>query len=189
MTPESAAIRDAELMVEASAGSAGCIDAFGELYDRYSARAYRLALSVCDDDGHAQDAVHDAFISIWRDRASYDARRGTVATWLLTTVRNRAIDITRRSGNRPPPWVSDGFLEARTAPDDVCEQALRSDEGRRVRASLALLPEAQQEVIVLALYGQLTHLEIAAHLGLPEGTVKGRMRLGLQKLRANLEAA
>jgi len=186
MSKESPEIRDSELMVKASAGS---VDAFGELYDRFSARAYRLALSVCHDDGRAQDAVHDAFVSIWKNRASYTAQRGTVATWLLTTVRNRAIDITRRSANRPAPRVSDQFLEARPAPDDVCEQVLRSDEAQRLRASLAVLPDAQQEVIVLAFYGHLTHLEIAAHLGLPEGTIKGRMRLGLKKLRANLEAA
>ncbi|MDQ6804672.1 MAG: sigma-70 family RNA polymerase sigma factor, partial [Actinomycetota bacterium] len=122
MTRESAAVRDGQLMIEASAGS---VDAFGELYDRHSARAYRLALSVCHDDGRAQDAVHDAFVSIWKNRASYDARRGTVATWLLTAVRNRAIDITRRSGNRPANLVSDDHLERRPAPDDVCEQALR----------------------------------------------------------------
>jgi len=186
MTRELAAIRDRELIVEASAGS---VDAFGELYDRYANRAYRLALSVCHDEGRAQDAVHDAFVSMWQNRASYEAQRGTVATWLLTTVRYRAIDITRLSGNRPTRWVSDDRLEDRPAPDDVFEEALRSDEAERLRASLALLPVTQQEVIILAFYGQLSHTEIAVHLGLPEGTIKGRMRLGLQKLRASLEAA
>ncbi len=184
MTRESVTLGDRELVVEVSAGS---VDAFGELYERYSARAYRLALSVCHDQGRAQDAVHDAFLSIWKYRASYNAQRGTVATWLLMTVRHRAIDITRLSGNRPSHLVSDDHLEHRPAPDDVCEQALRSDEARRLRASLALLPDTQQEVIILAFYGQLTHVEIAAHLGVPEGTVKGRMRLGMDKLRANID--
>ncbi|MDQ6776922.1 MAG: sigma-70 family RNA polymerase sigma factor [Actinomycetota bacterium] len=183
MTPESMAPGDRKLMAEASTGS---VDAFGELYDRYSARAYRLALSVCHDHGRAQDAVHDAFLSIWKNRASYSAQRGTVATWLLTTVRYRAIDITRRSGNRPTPRVSDEVLENRPAPDDVYEQALRSDETQRLQASLALLPDTQQEVIILAYYGQLSHTEIATRLRLPVGTVKGRMRLGMDKLRVNI---
>ena len=185
MTPRSPELTDGELMAEASAGSAL---AFSELYDRYSDRAYRLALSVCRDEGRAQDAVQDAFLSVWRTRSSYCEERGTVAVWLMTAVRYRAIDIIRRAEHRTTRCFTSDHFEQQPAADDVCEDTLAREEARRLRTSMALLPEAQQEVITLAFYGQLTHTEIAAHLGLPEGTVKGRMRLGMQKLRASLES-
>ena len=185
MTPRSPELSDGELMAETSEGSAL---AFSELYDRYSDRAYRLALSVCRDEGRAQDAVQDAFLSIWRNRSSYREERGTVAAWLMTAVRYRAIDVIRRAEHRTTRCFTNGHFEQQPAPEDVCEETLTREEARRLRTSMALLPDAQQEVITLAFYGQLTHTEIAAHLGLPEGTVKGRMRLGMQKLRASLES-
>lgn len=186
MTSDALTEADHELMAHASRGS---VEAFGKLYDRYGDRAYRVALSVCRDVGRAQDAVQDAFVSIWCNRASYRGQRGTVAAWLLTVVRYRAIDLERRNGKHAARWANDELLDRLAATDDVCAQALRRDDAERLRASLALLPDPQQEVITLAFYGQLSHAEIAARLGLASGTVKGRMRLGMQKLRASLEQA
>ncbi len=179
------ALRDEQLMAHAQAGA---VDAFGELYDRYSARAYRVALSVCRDHDRAQDAVQDAFLAVWKSRASYQTHRGTVAAWLLSSVRHRAIDVARHNARQISRCAGDDDrAEDRPAIDDVCEQVIQRDDAAALHAMLARLPDAQQEVITLAFYGQLSHTEIATHLGLPAGTVKGRMRLGLQKLQAGIE--
>jgi RNA polymerase sigma-70 factor, ECF subfamily len=178
------AAQDRRLMSDVDAGS---LEAFAQLYDRYCHRAYRLAFSVCRDDGRTHDAVQDAFLSIWKAPASYSAHRGTVAAWLLTVVRHRAIDLMRRDARCEVGPTGGDLLELWSGPEDVTEGAIRRDDARSLRASLAELPEVQQEVIALAFYGQLSHTEIAAQLQLPAGTVKGRMRLGMRKLRASLE--
>jgi RNA polymerase sigma-70 factor, ECF subfamily len=180
------ALNDDELMAKVSGGS---VDSFVELYDRYCDRAYRVARSVCRDDGCAQEAVQDGFLSFWNSRANYRAEKGTVAAWLLTVVRYRAIDIARSNRRHASRRESDDRLMGRSGVEDPFETAVRRDDAQRLQASLATLPDAQAEVITLAYYGQLSHTEIAAHLGLPAGTVKGRMRLGLQKLRAEIERA
>ena len=179
-------VSDRQLMEDVDTGD---LEAFAELYDRYCHRAYQLALSVCRDDGRAQDAVQEAFLSVWRSPTSYQPHRGTVAAWLLTVVRYRAIDLTRGNARHESGRTSGEHLESHIDLQDVTETAIRHDDARSLRAFLALLPDRQQEVIVLAFYGELSHTEIAALLQLPPGTVKGRMRLGLQKLRANLEHA
>jgi RNA polymerase sigma-70 factor (ECF subfamily) len=179
-----AALEDLELI---AAPGAEAVEAFGELYDRYCDRAYRIARTVCRDDAHAQDAVQEAFLSVWRNRESYQSQRGPVAAWLLATVRYRAIDLMRVNGRHLARRADEDQLETHAAPGDVAERVVHHDETDRLRATLAMLPDAQQEVITLAYYGQLSHTEIAAHLGLPAGTVKGRMRLGLQRLRDTLE--
>ena len=186
MTLEAPAHDDGVLMAQVSDGS---VDAFEQLYDRYRDRAYRIALSVCRDERNAQDAVQDAFLSVWKGRASYDAQRGTVAAWVLTLVRYRAIDLERRTTNHSSRRANQDRLDGIPAPDDASDQAIKSAEAEQLRASLARLPDAQQEVIALAYYGELSHTEIAIQLGLPAGTVKGRMRLGLDKLRAGIERA
>lgn len=178
-----AALEDPELMARVSAGN---VEAFGELYDRYCDRAYRVARAICRDE-HAQDAVQEAFLSVWKSRASYKSQRGTVAAWLLTTVRYRAIDLMRVNSKQVARGAYPDQLNAHAAPGDVQERVIHRAEADRVRAELAMLPDAQHEVISLAFYGQLSHTEIAARLGLPTGTVKGRMRLGLQKLRETVE--
>lgn len=177
---------DRRLMREVSAGS---IAAFGELYDRFCQRAYGVAFSVCGDEGRAQDAVQEAFLSLWKSRASYRSQRGSVAAWLLTVVRYRAIDVARRDGTHVARWASDDRLDERSAPDNVSDSVIERDDAGHLRGALALLSDEQREVITLAYYGQLSHTEIATRLGLASGTVKGRMRLGLQKLRNVDEAA
>jgi RNA polymerase sigma-70 factor (ECF subfamily) len=181
---ELAALSDSQLMREIEAGS---VRAFGRLYDRYSDRAYRVARSVCRDRGHAEDAVQNAFVSIWKSRGSYQEQRGSVSAWLLATVHYRAIDIVRQTSSYDARLAPEDRLDTFRAPDDTCQQVFALDDAERVHALLGRLPEAQREVITLAFYGGLTHAEIAEQLGVPAGTVKGRMRLALRKLRAEME--
>jgi RNA polymerase sigma-70 factor (ECF subfamily) len=178
------AIPDGELMAGVRAGS---VEAFAEIYDRYRDRAYRVARSVCREDGRAEDAVQEAFLTVWRSSGSYRPERGSVSAWLLTMVRYRAIDLARRNGSHERRRASEEQLATLPGPDDPSEEAVSRDDAARLRASLENLPDAQQEVITLAFFGQLSHVEIATQLGLPPGTVKGRMRLGMQKLSADVK--
>lgn len=161
--------------------------AFELLYDRYATRAFRIALGVCRDSGRAEDAVQEAFLDLWRHRKSFRSS-GSFCGWILLIVRHRAIDSIRREATRPP------LAEARDdwsdpARPSVPGQVIADAEGDALRAALAGLPEAQAEVIALAYFGQMTHSEIAKGLSLPAGTVKGRMRLGLEKLARTMEVA
>ena len=178
-----APLSDEALMAKVGAGS---VESFVDLYDRYRDRAYIVARAVCHDDGRTQEAVQDGFLALWNSRANYRPQQETVAAWLLTVVRYRAIDIAR--SNRKHVYPTRERASARAVlgsrrPVRECGQARR-------RASpsglCAMLPHAQAEVITLAYYGRLCHAGIAAHLGLPTGTVKGRMRLGLQKLQTDI---
>jgi RNA polymerase sigma-70 factor, ECF subfamily len=184
-TPATAAAsKDDRLMAQVQAGSA---EAFGELYDRYCDRAYRVAWSICRDDARAEDAVQEAFTSIWKSRGYYLSQRGTVAAWLLTAVRYRAIDVARREHKHADRRAGEDALYTHPGPGNIAEEAVAREDARRLQDLLAQLPDAQREVITLAYYGELTHTEIATALDLSPGTVKGRMRLGLGKLRAGIE--
>jgi RNA polymerase sigma-70 factor, ECF subfamily len=174
---------DAELMKQVQSGST---DAFEQLYDRYRLRSYRVARSVCGDEGRTEDAVQEAFISIWRNRHSYTPQRGTVAAWLLHVVQYRAIDLARSNARHASRRAGENVIYLLPAPGDLADRIIDHHGAADLQAKLRQLPEAQREVIVLAYYGELTHTEIANHLALPAGTVKGRMRLGLQNLRAEV---
>jgi RNA polymerase sigma-70 factor (ECF subfamily) len=164
-------------------------EAFDALYDRLAPKALRVAGGVCADDDRARDAVQDGFLSIWRGRARYRPERGEVHTWAFEIVRNRAIDSQRRNGRHDRRRHDlDGVAGQLYAPDDPEADAVASDDARHLRALLADLPATQREVIALAYFGQLSHSEIALELGLPVGTVKSRMRLGLSNLREHLAA-
>jgi RNA polymerase sigma-70 factor (ECF subfamily) len=176
-------LSDGDLMLQVSAGS---VDGFVVLYGRYYDRAYRVARAVCHDDGRAQEAVQEGFLAVWNSRASYRSQPGTVAAWLLTVVRYRAIDIARSNQRHASRRASDDHPMQGSLEEEPWEIVIKHDDAQRVQTSLALLPDAQAEVITLGYYGQLSTTEIAVQLGLPAGTVKGRMRLGLQKLRADL---
>lgn len=186
ITAEEAMREDDLLMARVKGGS---VDAFEVLYDRYSARAYRLARSICHDQGHAEDAIQEAFLSLWKSRAAYQPQRGTVAAWLLTAVRYRAIDVTRRDHKHASRRTGEHALALHPTQGAFADQVANRDEADRLRALLNRLPDAQREVITLAFYGELNHTEIATALGLPAGTVKGRMRLGLHKLREAIDLA
>lgn len=165
---------------------AGSQDALGELYDRYCDRAYRIAFVVCSRADLAEEAVQDAFLSIWKSRGTYSPRRGTVAAWLLSCVRYRAIDVVRRTSARVQRQAGIENLDDHADPEDTAARVESRVEATRVRALLERLPDSQREVITLAFYGGLSHSEIATQLAVPSGTVKGRMRLGLHKLRTSL---
>jgi len=180
---------DAMLMARAQADDS---DAFAELYDRHSARAFRVARAVCRDAGHAEDAVQEGFLAIWRSRATYRDGVASFQAWAMMIVRNRAIDSTRRAA--PRPQLQTAAEEAgRTQADDGAISTQDAVDAKSERdamlTSLRLLPDPQAEVIVLAFYGELSHSEIATQLDLPPGTVKGRMRLGLEKLRREMSTS
>ncbi len=161
--------------------------AFAELYDRYSPMALSLARMICGSTERAQEAVQDGFLNAWRDRARYDQARGTPKTWLLALIRYRSIDNYRRNRDSDRLRTSEDYLQMVPGSHDVEDDAVRHDEGNRLRVSLQQLPARQREVIVLAYFGGLTHTEIGKQLAVPLGTVKGRMRLGLSKLVAELK--
>jgi RNA polymerase sigma factor (sigma-70 family) len=177
-------LTDAVLMREVQAGER---PALGELYGRLSPRAYRTALAVCHDRECAQDAVQDAFVSMWSSRATYEPARGTVAGWAMSIVRHRAIDLARRRSNAAKRDEGTARLDGQTAPDDVPTDFAAHAETEQLTGLLARLPPAQREVIQLGFFDGLTHQQIAHRLALPPSTVKGRMRLGLTKLRSGLD--
>jgi RNA polymerase sigma-70 factor (ECF subfamily) len=160
--------------------------AFEVYYDRHGGAAYSLAHRIVGDPQAAEDVTQEAFLSIWRSRARYDPTRGSVRAWTLGIVRNRAIDALRREGGRAPKLDLDdeAALEQKAAPERTEAEALRRETARQVRGALGALPTEQSQVIELAYFGGFTHSEIAKMLEMPLGTVKGRMRLGLEKIRA-----
>jgi RNA polymerase sigma-70 factor (ECF subfamily) len=162
--------------------------AFELLYDRHGGAAYSLAYRIVGDRGVAEDVTQDAFLSLWRSGAKYDRTRGSVRTWVLGVVRNRAIDVLRRDAGRAPTVALelDRLAHQGAATEQTDTEALRQESAREVRGALSALPNDQLKVIELAYFGGLTHSEIAESLGMPLGTVKGRMRLGMEKIRAKL---
>ena len=165
-------------------------EAFETLYDRHGAPAFSLAYRIVGTRSAAEDATQDAFLSIWRSRVRYSPERGSVRTWILGIVHNRTIDALRRNLVHDKRRASAEGIEEREEARELTDvEALRRDEARTVRAALEKLPEPQVRVIELAYYGGFTHTEIATMLEEPVGTVKGRMRLGLQKLQLELKEA
>lgn len=160
-------------------------DVFGEAYRRNLRRAVTAARRVLDDDARAEDAAHDVFLRLWRNPGAYDPARGDMGAYLALMARSRAIDLwrTERSVERATERLGAVSARAPHEPDPE-EIALRDDRGAVLREALRGLPEAQREALVLAHWGGLTMAEIAARTGVPLGTVKGRLRLGLEKLAA-----
>jgi RNA polymerase sigma-70 factor (ECF subfamily) len=162
----------------------GSQSALSHLYDRSSPRVYGLILSILDDRGAAEEVTIDVYMQVWRTASRFDPSRGSVIGWLQMIARSRAIDrlraghIERRRVERPE--CLDGVLDAG---DDPETWSLRSEQGRLVREALTRLSPEQREAILLAYFSGLSHSEIAARQGLPVGTVKTRIRLGMQKLR------
>ena len=153
------------------------------LYDRYGGVAFALAFRLLGERGSAEDVVQEAFLNVWRQGASYDTRRGTVRTWLLTIVHHRAIDQMRSvRSKRGADTVIDDAMPL-PAKEDTWTEVVQGLEHERVRQAMATLPPEQRQVVDLAYYGGFTHTEIAQRVGIPLGTVKGRMRLALDKLR------
>jgi RNA polymerase sigma-70 factor (ECF subfamily) len=164
-------------------------DAFAVVYERHSGSAFALAYRMTGTRGAAEDVTQEAFISVWRSGARYDRRRGSVRTWVLGIVHHRAIDALRRGKVRDRPRVEDeNAAEKLEAPENTELEVARREEAATVRRAMEVLPVEQVQVIELAYFGGFTHTEIAEMLEAPVGTIKGRMRLGLKKLRDQLGA-
>ena len=181
--PDPAEPTDDALMAALASRDLG---ALAVLYDRYGRLAYALAYRILGESAGEEDVVHDAFLSAWRGALTYRRERGNARGWLLSIVHHRAVDILRRkTAFRPAP------LEAaahKASDEDTAASAERNVEQQGVRRALLDLPEAQRRTIELAYFGGYTHAELADLMGVPLGTVKGRMRIGLQKLRRALES-
>jgi RNA polymerase sigma-70 factor, ECF subfamily len=161
--------------------------AFELIYDRHGGAAFSLAYRMVGQRAVAEETVQEAFLSIWRSRMRYDATRGSVRTWVLGIVHNRGVDALRRGAahDRRRETI-EGVEERHEAPERTDVEAVRRDEARSVRSALETLPEDQRRTIELAYFGGFSHSQIAELLDEPIGTVKGRMRLGLDKLRRQL---
>jgi RNA polymerase sigma-70 factor (ECF subfamily) len=165
-------------------------DALQELYDRYNHLVFSVAFAILGDRILAQEATLDVFVRIWQRAGTYRPERAKVSTWLIAITRHHAIDILRWQTTNPEP---DGMsweaitLHADQAAHDPEEQAELSVQKDRIRWAFAQLPVEQREVLVLAYLRGYTHSEIAKALKEPLGTIKTRVRLGMQKLRQLLE--
>ncbi|HKF79302.1 MAG TPA: sigma-70 family RNA polymerase sigma factor [Thermoleophilaceae bacterium] len=161
--------------------------AFELLYDRHGGAAFSLAYRMTGNRTAAEDVSQEAFLSIWRSRLRYQPERGSVRTWVLGIVHNRAIDALRRSlvHERRRSTV-EGIEERQEAPELTEVEVARREEVRHVQSALDSLPEDQRRTIELAYFAGFSHSQIADMLDTPIGTVKGRMRLGLEKLRRHL---
>ncbi len=161
--------------------------AFEVIFDRHADASFSLAYRMCGRRAIAEDVVQEAFLSLWRSGARYDPTRGSVRTWVLSTVHNRAIDAFRRETGRTSRDVSDdGITERMHSAERTDVEVERRDEAQHVHSALGELPVEQRQVIELAYFGGLSHRQIAEMLKLPAGTVKGRMRLGLTKMKVAL---
>src|SRR5215218_850043 len=186
MSEDLRSLADEDLMPLVQRGNA---PAFEVIYERHSQAAFSLAYRMAGTRGVAEDVVQDAFLSIWRSGARYERARGSVRTWVLGIVHHRAIDALRRSFVHERRRASDEGLEERLETGERTDvEAARHEEAATVRAALSHLPSDQCQVIELAYFGGFTHTEIAEMIQTPVGTVKGRMRLGLEKMRHALGA-
>jgi len=163
-------------------------DALAELYDRVSRVAYGLALRVLRDERHAEDAVQEAFLQVWRSAATFRAERAKASTWILTLVHRRAVDLVRREERRQADPLTDDSA-AGEAPEQTEEAAWLRFERERVQSALRQLPDVQREALELAYYGGFSQSELADRLGVPLGTIKSRMFAGLARLRELLDDA
>jgi len=179
--PQGEALRDRELMRRVLADDA---DAFSAIYDRHAHSVYRLAHRMLRERSAAEDVTQEAFVAMWRSRHRYRPERGSPRGWLLTIARNCAIDAIRRG--RAHLHVELEIDRDQEAPERTDREALRRIEAVTIGVAMRTLPEAQRQALELSYFHGLSHAEISARLGVPLGTVKGRMRLALQKLASQL---
>ena len=159
--------------------------AFSELFEHFAPRIKSFLLRLGTDDSIAEEVAQEAMIMVWRRAETYDVRQSGASTWIFTIARNKRIDRLRRE-NRPLPDLSDPSL----APDDVETSDIfvfRQQEEKKIRHALKNLPEEQAKMIFSAYYEEKSHREIADESGVPLGTVKSRIRLALNRLRAHLD--
>jgi RNA polymerase sigma-70 factor, ECF subfamily len=177
-------LADEEVMVLLRDGNP---DAFEVIYDRHGGAAFSLAYRMVGDRNVAEDITQEAFLSMWRSRVRFDRERGSVRAWVLGIVHHRTIDALRRNvAHDRRRTTVEGLEERQEAPERTEVEVARRDEAREVREAMQTLPGEQLEVVRLAYFGGFTHTQIAEMLDQPVGTVKGRMRLGLEKMRRAL---
>jgi len=177
-------LADEDLMQLVRKGQA---PAFEVVYERHASPAFSLAYRIVGTRNGAEDVSQEAFLSIWRSGARYDRGRGSVRTWVLGIVHHRAIDYLRRATVHDKRRASDEGMEERfEARERTDVEVARRDEAETVRGAISTLPSEQSQVIELAYFGGFTHTEISELLDTPVGTIKGRMRLGLKKMRDQL---
>jgi RNA polymerase sigma-70 factor (ECF subfamily) len=165
---------------------AGDPDAFAALYDRHSRAAFSLAHRMMGERQVAEDLAQDAFLKVWRGASSYRAERGSVRTWILSVVHNRGIDQLRSQASRRRTRERAQAEAPTSQPSEAFSEAWKNARREQVREALGTLPQEQLKILELAYFSGYTHAEIARLLKVPLGTVKGRMRLGIQKLRGIL---
>ena len=164
----------------------GDTEALGDLYDTYGAMASATAHRVVGSREEAEDVVHDAFVTVWRKIDRFDADRGSLRAWLMTVVRNRAIDRIRARRATVDVDEADERSLLRTGPNPTWEEVATRTSTSELRAAIATLPEEQRRSVELAYFEGYTYREVATLTGVPPGTANGRLRLALAKLRAAL---
>jgi RNA polymerase sigma-70 factor, ECF subfamily len=163
-------------------------EAFATLYDRHSRAAFSLAYRMMGERQASEDLAQDAFLKVWRGASSYRADRGSVRTWILSIVHNRGIDQIRSQASRRRTQEKIEASAPRSQPSEAFAETLRNSQRDQVREALDTLPPEQLKILELAYFSGYTHVEISDLLRLPLGTVKGRMRLGLKKIRDYFES-
>jgi RNA polymerase sigma-70 factor, ECF subfamily len=176
---------DEDLISLAATSDAG---AFAALYDRHARAAYSLAYRMMGEKQAAEDIAQEAFIKVWHSAESYRAERGSVRTWILSIVHNRGIDQLRSMASRRRMQDKVEVSAPRSQPSEAFSETWRNSQREQVREALGALPQEQLKILELAYYSGYTHMEIAELLGLPLGTVKGRMRLGLKKMKEHFDS-
>jgi len=162
----------------------GDAEAFAVLYDRHGRPAYSLAYRMMGEKQAAEELAQNAFIKVWRGAGSYRAERASVRTWILSIVHNRGIDQLRSHASRRRLQEKIEASAASSQPSEAFAETWRNTQSEQVREALSTLPKEQLKILELAYFSGYTHVEIAELLGVPLGTVKGRMRAGLKKMRA-----
>lgn len=180
--PDARAVEDAALVRRVAGGDA---DALRILYERYGRIVYSFGFRITGDATLSEECVQDVFVALWRRAASFDPRRARLTTWLFVVARNRAIELVRQRSRRAEPQAD---VEPEGAAPDPSELVAGADEAQRVAEAMAELPEEQLEVLRLSFFDGLSHSEIAEAIGIPLGTVKGRMRLALERMRGVADA-
>jgi RNA polymerase sigma-70 factor (ECF subfamily) len=179
------AMTDEELLMAAARGDQ---EAIGNLFDRHQGSMYGLAMRITGDPALAQDVVQEAMVGVWRNAARFDGDKASGRTWILSITHHRAIDAVRRrrpAGQMPDPDVAP---PAALVVPDIWEDVVGRLDAAAVRGALGRLSGVQRQALELAYFGGCTQQEIAERTGAPLGTVKGRIRLGLGALRAELAA-
>ena len=166
----------------------GDAEAFAVLYDRHGRMAYSLAYRMMGEKQEAEDVVQEAFIKVWRSAGGYRVGRGSVRTWILSIVHNRGIDQIRSHARRGRMQDKVETSAPKSEPSEAFAETWKNAQQKQVREALKTLPKEQLKILELAYFSGYTHVEIAESLELPLGTVKGRMRLGLQKIRGFFQA-